>query len=109
MTALEQAHSLLDRLSADDRQSLLERLSQESIEVAPGILRTPGVCGGEACVRGMRLPVWLLEEGRRNGATDAQLLQAHPGLTPEDLAQAWAYVAAHHEEIERLIDENQDV
>jgi uncharacterized protein (DUF433 family) len=50
-----------------------------------------------------------LEEGRRSGATDNQLLQAHPALSQEDLANAWAYVTAHRAEMERLIQENDDV
>jgi uncharacterized protein (DUF433 family) len=24
------------------------------------ITKTPGICGGDACVRGTRIPVWLL-------------------------------------------------
>lgn len=109
MTTLEEARTVVNRLSPEERQSLLEWLAQETMEVAPGVFRTPGVCGGETCVRGMRLPVWLLEEGRRHGATESQLLQAHPGLTAEDLAHAWAYVAGHREEIDRLIQANGEV
>jgi uncharacterized protein (DUF433 family) len=109
MTAIEEARSALQRLTPDERQNLLESLAREPVEVAPGIFRTPGVCGGEACVRAKRLPVWLLEEGRQRGATDEQLLRAHPGLTREDLAGTWSYVAAHRVEIDRLIRENGEV
>jgi uncharacterized protein (DUF433 family) len=109
MTALEEARTVLNRLTPEDRQSLLDTLAREPMEVAPGIFRTPGVCGGEACVRAMRLPVWLLEEGRRRGATDDLLLAAHPGLTRQDLAQAWDYVANHRAEIDRLLRENGEV
>lgn len=106
MTAIEEVRSALQRLTPDERQSLLESLVREPVAVSPGIFRTAGVCGGEACVRAMRLPVWLLEEGRRLGATDEQLLRAHPGLTSEDLAHASSYAAAHRVEIDRLIREN---
>jgi uncharacterized protein (DUF433 family) len=109
MTALEEARTVLSRLTPGERQSLLESLAHEPVEVAPGIFSTPGVCGGEACVRGMRLPVWLLAEGRRHGATDDRLLAAHPGLTREDLKRAWDYAAAHRAEINRLIRENSEV
>ncbi len=109
MNALEEARTVLTRLTPDERQSLLEWLARESVEVAPGIFCTPGVCGTEACVRGLRLPVWLLEEGRRNGTTDEQLLQAHPALSREDLAHAWSYAAAHRAETDRLIRENSEV
>jgi len=109
MTTLEEARTVLNRLTPEERQSLLESLAHEPVEVAPGVFCTPGVCGGEACVRGMRLPIWLLAEGRRRGATDNQLRAAHPGLTQEDLDRAWDYVAAHRAEIDRLIRENSEV
>lgn len=32
-----------------------------------GVEATPGVCGGSACIAGTRIPVWLLEQGRRLG------------------------------------------
>lgn len=108
-TAIEEARQVVTKLSAEERRSLVEWLAHEPAEVAPGIYRTPRVCGGDACIRGLRLPVWQLEEGRRNGATDSQLLQSHPALTPEDLANAWAYAAANRDEVERLIQENSEV
>jgi uncharacterized protein (DUF433 family) len=109
MTALEEARSLVERLSPPERQALLDWMASDPVEVAAGIFRTPGVCGGEACVRAMRLPVWQLEESRREGASEAQLIEMHPGLTKEDLARAWKYVAGHAAEIESVIRENRGV
>jgi len=108
MTALEEARSAAWKLSPADRRGRLDWLAREPVEVGPGIFSTPGVCGGDPCVGRMRLPVWLLEEGRRNGATDECFLEAYPNLTREDLANAWACVAAHREETERLICENNE-
>jgi len=108
-TAVEEARHVVTKLSAEERRSLVEWLAHEPVEVAPGIYRTPRVCGGDACIRGLRLPVWQLEEGWRSGATDAQLVQAHPALTPEDLANARAYATANRAEIDRLIQENNEV
>ena len=73
-----------------------------------GIESTAGVCGGDPCVAGTRIMVWLLESYRRLGMTEAQLLDAYPALRAVDLVNAWAYVAAHPEEIERLIRENEE-
>jgi uncharacterized protein (DUF433 family) len=47
-----------------------------------------------------------LEEARRLGATEADLLLSYPALRAEDLANAWAYLETHREEIEREIREN---
>ncbi|MEO7300550.1 MAG: DUF433 domain-containing protein [Verrucomicrobiota bacterium] len=109
MTTIENARTVLGQLTPGDRLKLLESLAHETVEVTPGIFRTPGVCGGDACVRGMRLPVWLLEEGRRRGATEEQLRQSHPDLTRDDLVHVWDYVSTHREEIDRSIQENFEV
>jgi uncharacterized protein (DUF433 family) len=73
-----------------------------------GIESTPGVCGGDPRITGTRIPVWTLEQYRRLGLSEAQILQAFPGLRAADLVNAWSYVAAHPEEVERLIQENEE-
>lgn len=74
----------------------------------PAITRTPGVCGGDACIRGTRYAVWLLHRSRQLGLLDQQILEQHPDLTQQDLNDAWAYVESHPEEIEQSIRENED-
>ncbi len=75
---------------------------------SPGrIRRTPGVCGGEACVGMTRIAVWMLEEARRAGVGDLELLKDYPGLSVFDLESAWQYVEDHHQEIEDAIRRNQ--
>lgn len=69
---------------------------------------TPGVCGGEACVRNTRVAVWMLESARRAGVGDAELLQDYPDLTRQDLEAAWQYVEGHREEIEAAIRANEE-
>jgi uncharacterized protein (DUF433 family) len=72
------------------------------------IQKTPGVIGGDACIRRTRIAVWMLVNARRLGISDEQLLHDYPGLTQEDLNAAWAYHAAHPEEIETSIRENEE-
>jgi uncharacterized protein (DUF433 family) len=72
------------------------------------IVKTPGVCGGDARVKGTRISVWGLEEWRRLGWSDARILDAYPQLKPEDLTAAWAYAGQHRDEIEAAIRENQE-
>jgi uncharacterized protein (DUF433 family) len=74
----------------------------------PGIKKTPGVCGGDACVANTRIPVWVLEQARRLGMSDADLLLNYPSLRAEDLANAWAYVRSHREEIDEAIRLNEE-
>jgi uncharacterized protein (DUF433 family) len=73
----------------------------------PEIESRPGVAGGDPCIVRTRIPVWLLEQARRLGTSEAELLKSYPTLRAEDLANAWAYVRSHCGEIEQQIDENE--
>ena len=79
-----------------------------STEVAPGIFKTPNVCGGSACVGRTRIPVWILESYRRLGATDAWVLQNYPTLTADHLVQAAAYARDNQAEMDEEIRENDE-
>lgn len=83
------------------------RQGEQPVGIFPGIEADPGVCGGNPCVARTRIPVWLLVQARKLGTTEAELLEAYPGLTNEDLLNAWAYYQAHRDEIERQIQENE--
>jgi uncharacterized protein (DUF433 family) len=72
------------------------------------ISKTPGVCGGDAFIRGTRIPIWVLVGYRRLGQSDAELLRAYPSLTAADLAAAWEYATANADEIDRSIRENEE-
>ena len=72
------------------------------------ITKTSDICGGDACIRGHRLPVWVLVNYRRLGGTEADLLHDYPFVTAADLEAAWEYAAANPEEIDRAIRENEE-
>src|SRR5262249_52261899 len=74
---------------------------------ASRITKTPGLCGGDACVEGHRIPVWVLEGYHRLGSSDADILSYYPQLTEADLAAAWEYARAHPDEIDQAIVENE--
>jgi uncharacterized protein (DUF433 family) len=65
-------------------------------------------CGGDACIRETRIPVWVLANYHRLGASDADILQAYPSLIAADLEAAWEYAAAHAAEIDSDIRENEE-
>ena len=75
---------------------------------ASWISKKPDRCGGDACVRDTRIPVWVLAGYRHLGANDADILRAYPSLTAADLEAAFTYAATHHEEIDRAIRENDE-
>lgn len=72
------------------------------------VQKTPGVCGGNACIRNTRITVWGLVNSRRLGASDDQILKSIVGLTPDDLGVAWEYYAAHPAEIDQNIRDNEE-
>src|SRR5207244_3733883 len=72
------------------------------------VTKTPGICGGDACIHGTRIPVWVLVNYRRLGGSDAEILQSHPSLTKEDLQAAWDYASGHKGEIDTAIRENEE-
>ena len=98
----------LATLSKAEKAEVVERLAQEIGDTWPGIEKTPGVCGGSACIVRTRIPVWVLEQARRLGTSEADLLRSYPTLRAADLANAWAYVQLRRAEIESQIRANED-
>lgn len=78
-----------------------------AIRLKESVVKTPGVCGGDACISGTRIPVWLLEFERRLGMTEVQLLQRHPSVSLESLCEAFSYAESNRNEIERQIAKNE--
>lgn len=72
----------------------------------PLVNKTPGVCGGDACIGAWRITVWMLEDYRRNGASVDDLLAWYPGVSLEEVEAAFRYAAAHPDEIDEAIREN---
>jgi uncharacterized protein (DUF433 family) len=56
--------------------------------------------GGEACIGQTRIPVWLLISYRRQGASDAHILEGHPELSAVDLVNGFACAEAQVDEID---------
>ena len=93
-------------LSRAEKARLLQMLAQDISNTWPGIETTAGVVGGEARIVRTRIPVWVLENYRRLGWSEARLLDNYPTLRAVDLVSAWAYADAHRDEIDRAIHEN---
>ena len=107
MIASEEAEKLLASMTKGEKARLLQIVARDLGDAFPGIDSNPRVCGGEPCVVRTRIPVWVLEQARRLGVSEADLLRSYPTLRAEDLASAWAYVRAHRDEIDEQIRENE--
>ena len=69
--------------------------------LAERIEALPDVMLGKPVIRGTRIPVALLLRKLAEGATEADLLDAYPRLSREDIRAALAYGAStiEHEEL----------
>ncbi len=108
MSTLRDVETLLSKLSRAEKAQVLQWLVRDLGDAFPGIETNVEVCGGEPCIVRTRVPVWLLVQARRLGASEAQLLECYPSLRAEDLANAWAFERAHRDEIEEQIAQNEN-
>jgi uncharacterized protein (DUF433 family) len=108
MSKLEDVEDAVSKLSQAEKAQLLETVVRGLGTAFAGIESNPGVCGGEPCIIRTRIPVWMLEQARRLGTSEAELLRAYPTLRAADLVNAWSYVRTHRDEIEQQIRDNEE-
>jgi uncharacterized protein (DUF433 family) len=104
----EELEAEIGRLSIGEKARIVHMLALQVAHAWPGIEKTPGVAGGDACVVRTRIPVWTLVSYRRLGWSEAKVLENFPSLRAADLVNAWAYGDAHAAEIDRSIRENEE-
>ncbi|SRR5579883_1755320 len=104
---LQDLETQLLSLSSSEKLEAIQILSHSLSQNWRGITKTPGICGGDACIEGTRIPVWILVQARSLEISETQLLYDYPTLSATDLANAWVYASANPEEIETAIRENE--
>ncbi len=107
MTTAIDVQAALPGLTRAEKTEILKWVVQDLGDAFPGIESRPDVCGGDPCIVRTRVTVWLLEQARRLGTSEADLLKAYPSLRAEDLVNAWAYARSHLDEINRQIAEHE--
>ena len=63
------------------------------MEQFPRITIEPDKLGGQACIRGLRIPVHLVLDLLAGGETQEAILREYPDLEPEDIREAIKYAA----------------
>ena len=53
----------------------------------------PDIMGGQACIRGMRIPVSLIVNLVANGMKTDNIIKEYPDLEPEDIKEALQYAS----------------
>jgi uncharacterized protein (DUF433 family) len=94
-------------LSPTEKSQAIQLILNSLLNNWSGIEKTSNVCGGDACIRSTRIPVWLLVSYQQQGLSDAKILEAYPTLNAIDLANAWTYTESHLQEISTAILENE--
>ncbi len=74
------------KLVVDNRSSTFE---------LPAVTFTPGVCGGDPCIPGTRIPAALVYEYHRLGWSVLKLVEEYPELTYHQVAAAIAWIEEH--------------
>jgi len=70
------------------------------------ITKTPGLCGGRACIAGHRIRVMdIVVMHERSGMSAADIVSEYPGITVADVYAALAYYFDHTDEIEASFEE----
>lgn len=114
MSSLENLLKDILGLPAEEQEQLALLLSQSGLGSSSkhwpsaGIDSSAEICGGEPRIVRTRIAVWVLEQMRRLGVSEADILKSYPTLRAEDLVNAWAYVDAHRDEIDRQIRANEE-
>ncbi len=107
---IQVVHSLLpSRVAFVDAPDFLRSRTRGAVATqAIAITKSSDRCGGDACIRDSRIPVWVVINYSRLGGSDADFLRDYPSLNEADLDVAWSYYASRAEEIERAIRENEE-
>lgn len=58
----------------------------------------PAICTGRACIKGKRIPVYLIVKMLANGDTIEELLEDYPTITREDIPACLSYAGELAEE-----------
>ncbi|HEY9618950.1 MAG TPA: DUF433 domain-containing protein [Crinalium sp.] len=104
---IQELEAQLLSLTPSEKLEAIQILSHSLSQNWRGITKIPGVCGGDACIEGTRIPVWVLVQARDLGISESQLLSDYPTLSATDLANAWVYANANPDEIEAAIRDNE--
>ncbi len=104
---MQTVEQLLSSMTRAEKAQLLQWIVRDLGNAFPGIESTPQICGGEPRIVRTRIPIWVLVQFRKLGASEADLLQSYPTLRAEDLTNAWAYYRSHRREIEQQSLENE--
>lgn len=103
VTLAPHTYEQVERLARERQQSVVEIIDEIASQSTRYIERRPGVQGGDACIAGTRIPVWVLASMHKMGDTVEDVLEAYPNLTAARVHAAFSYYYDHRAEIDSVI------
>ena len=98
---------MLAEMTPVEKAELPGEVVRDTNDEFRGIESRPDVIGGVPCISRTRIPIWLLEQARRLGTSEEDLLRDYPTLTVQDLANAGSFVNSHRADIDAQIEANE--
>jgi len=103
VTLPSQVYDRVQHLAQTRRQSVTDVLNDITTQPTYHIERRPGVQGGDACIVGTRIAVWVLAAMHKQGDTAEDILEAYPNLTAAQVHAALSYYYDNRAEIDAVI------
>ena len=91
VTLSSQTYQAVTRLTQTAQQTMDQVISNLLAQPTTYIEARPGVQGGAPCIRGTRIPVWVLAAMHKQGDTADDILEAYPNLSAAQVHAALAY------------------
>ncbi|HEY4689368.1 MAG TPA: DUF433 domain-containing protein [Anaerolineae bacterium] len=103
VTLPSDTYKRVEQLARTRQQSVEEIIDEITSQPSRHIERRPGVQGGDACIAGTRIPVWVLAAMHKQGDTVEDVLEAYPDLSAAQVHAAFSYYYDHRAEIDAVI------
>jgi uncharacterized protein (DUF433 family) len=103
VTLSSQTYQTLTQLAQATQRTMDQVISDLAAQPARYIEARPGVQGGEPCIKGTRIPVWVLAAMHKQGDTAEDILEAYPNLTAAQVHAALSYYYEYRAETDAVI------
>jgi len=103
VTLSSQTYETIAQLAQVRQRTIGQVISDLVSQPATYITARPGAQGGEPCISGTRIPVWVLAAMYKQGDTATDILAAYPNLNAAQVHAALSYYYEHRSEVDAVI------
>ncbi len=103
VTLSSQTYQTITRLAQIKQRTVEQVIGDLVIQPTTYISVRSGVQGGEPCISGTRIPVWVLAAMHKQGDTATDILAAYPNLSAAQVHAALSYYYERRGEIDAVI------